>query len=135
MYRIGEGKKWLMMIVAVIIDVIEIFASATIVVAIISGVVQYALMWGMFAASGVKFFGTAKRMRRQVATGILESIPFVEMLPLYTWSVWKTIEESRREDEANREGVNNSGPNTIRTKNKALSSAPKTDNIIRPKRT
>lgn len=132
-YRIGEGKKWLMLIVALIIDVIEIFSSVTIVVALISGVIQYGIMWGMFATSNVKFFGGAKRIRRQITGGILESIPFVEMLPIYTWNVWTTIEESRKEDEAKNETKNNSNPNTIREKTGGVqnSNPPKPPNTIR----
>ncbi len=135
-YRIGEGKKWLMLIIAVIIDVIEVFTSATIVVAVISGVIQYGIMWGMFATSGVKFFGGAKRLRRQITGGILESIPGIEMLPIYTWNVWTTIEESRREDEAKYESEGNPNPNTIRTKTGDVQNPnlPKPPNTLREAR-
>lgn len=133
-YRISEGKKWLMLIIAITIDVIEVFLSWSIVTAIASGFIQYALMWGMFATSNVKFFGGAKRLRRQVVGGILESIPFIEMLPIYTWNVWKTIEESRREDEAEQEELNQNN-NIIRQRN-SLIKAQNTgsENIIRSKK-
>lgn len=133
-YRISEGKKWLMLIVAIIIDAIEVVASPTIVVAIFSGVIQYAIMWGMFATSGVKFFGGAKRIRRQVTSGILESIPGIEILPIYTWSVWKTIEESRREDEAAQEELNQNN-NIIRQRSSlAQNQNTKPENVIRSKK-
>lgn len=134
-YRIGEGKKWLMLIVAIIIDIIEIVASPTVVVAIFSGIFQYALMWGMFATSGVKFFGGAKRIRRQITSGVLESIPVVEMLPIYTWSVWKTIEESRQEDRENAaaDSTNTLNQNIIRQKNQ-ISDQSQNSNVIRQKK-
>ncbi len=133
-YRISEGKKWLMLIIAITVDVIEVFLSWSIVTAIASGFIQYAFMWGMFATSNVKFFGGAKRLRRQVVGGILESIPFIEMLPIYTWNVWKTIEESRREDEAEQEELNQNN-NIIRQRN-SLIKAQNTgsENIIRSKK-
>jgi len=135
-YRIGEGKKWLMLIIAVLIDIIEIFTTATIVVAVFSGIIQYGIMWGMFATSNVKFFGGAKRLRRQITGGILESIPVIEILPIYTWNVWTTIEESRREDEAKEETEGNYNPNTIREKTGSLknSNIPKPPNTLREAR-
>lgn len=133
-YRISEGKKWLMLIIAITVDVIEVFLSWSIVTAIASGFIQYAFMWGMFATSNVKFFGGAKRLRRQVVGGILESIPFIEMLPIYTWNVWKTIEESRREDEAEQEELNQN--NNIIRQRSSLIKAQNTgsENIIRSKK-
>jgi hypothetical protein len=134
-YRIGEGKKLGILILALIIDIIEIFASPTIIVAILSGFIQYGVMMIIFSFSGVKFLGSTKKLKRTGVSAVLESIPFIEMLPIYTWSVWKTIEESRREDEANEEDGGGSNPNIIKLKNQTAPSAPRAENITRSKRT
>jgi hypothetical protein len=134
-YRIGEGKKWFILIIAIIIDAIEIIVSPTIIVAIFSGILQYTFIWGMFAINGVKFFGTAKKIKRNVVSGVLESIPFIEMLPIFTWNVWKTIEDSREEDRLvfEQEGASQN-QNILRQKRQISEINNKNQNIIRVKK-
>lgn len=134
-YRIGEGKKMLILGVAGVVDLIEIvllFTGVGTAFEIISGILQYGVIWIMFATSGVVFFGTNKRIKRQISTGILESIPGIGVLPIFTWTVWKTIKESREEDEQS-EDSNNINPNILREK-RQVSNIQKSSNIIRPKK-
>jgi hypothetical protein len=101
-YRIDNTKEMFLLGFAIFVDILELFLSVFgvgIFFAIISGFIQYGIIAVFFAMSGVNFLGTRKRALRFLGMGFLESIPIVEILPWFTYSVWKTIKESREEDE------------------------------------
>ena len=132
-YRIGDGKKYFILGLVGIIDIVEFILTifqVEVALETVADIVEYGFLWGFFAASGVDYFAS-KRLNRQMWTGVIEAVPYLGgVLPLLTWTVWKTIQESREEDENMSGGQGNS--NIIRQKNSLPTN--KTGNVTRLKR-
>lgn len=133
-YRISDGKKYFILGLVGAIDAIEFILTilqVEIALETIANIVEYGFLWGFFKTNGVDYFAS-KRLGRQAWTGIVESVPYLGgVLPLLTWTVWKTIEESRREDEERSQNEEN--PNTIR-QTISVNRPEKTGNTIRFKK-
>jgi len=119
-YRISEGKKYFILGLVGAIDAVEFILTilqVEVALETIANIIEYGFLWGFFATSGVDYFAS-KRLGRQAWTGVVEAVPYLGgILPLLTWTVWKTIEESRREDEEREKNEENS--NVIRKMNLA----------------
>jgi len=81
-------------------------AAATIgsAFASIIGVISFLVFFLWFTFSGVTFFGSARAQKRytmRIMQTILDSLPFVSLLPWITIGVWVTCREARAEDREN----------------------------------
>lgn len=133
-YRIKDGTKWLMLLVASIIDAVEVilnifgisFGSAW-----FSGAIQYGIFWGWFKIYGVSFF--KKKVGGKIGAMVAESIPIIEALPIFTWSVWSAIKDSRTEDEQNQQQqINETVIRVAKNRQNQIASQNR-ENIIRAK--
>lgn len=108
-HRISVDQKYLILGFAILVDIIEIillFTAVGTIFEVLSGIIQYGIVWVLFAMNGVPFF-SSRRIKRQVFAGVLESVPAVGALPIFTWSVWKTIKEAEAEDEEQNQQADN----------------------------
>jgi len=150
-YRISDGSKYLILGIVGTIDAVEFVLTilqVDVAIETIANVVEYGFLLGFFAMHGINYFETKKSLKTKTSGGLVadyapsgliqkiliilaESTPYLGgLLPLLTYTVWKTIEDSRREDEARQN--KNGNKNVIRQK--VATNTRGEGNVIRQKR-
>lgn len=99
--RIGKITSFLMIFIAIILDIIEFILALFLVGAVVNRIMtilEYPGYWLWFKIKGVSFTKNRKIAGRMGSTFIAEIIPFIGALPMFTVGVWLTIKETIRED-------------------------------------
>lgn len=99
-YRIGKTKKFFMVSIAICFDILELILAVFLIGAVLNRFITLLeyflyLMWFMF--SKVQFT-KPKNLSRMGGTFLIEMIPVLGALPMFTVGVLMTINNSRRED-------------------------------------
>jgi hypothetical protein len=102
-YRIGFPTFFLMVFCALFFDlaqiVITILSLGTIgavISPVLSGI-AWILFYMWFKIKGVDIID-ARRWGKTVAKGFVELVPYLDLLPMWTITVFTTTQESRKED-------------------------------------
>ncbi|MEX0917394.1 MAG: hypothetical protein WDZ90_02645 [Candidatus Paceibacterota bacterium] len=114
-YRIGGARKTLMVSVAIFFDSVQLLTKAFHVIpgvgtfaAILIGWTMSILAWLTFflwfSLAGVKPFSGRKQIKKFIlnfGSGLIEAIPILNALPMWSVYVWWIIRISREEDKEN----------------------------------
>jgi len=100
-HRIPGTTAFLMLSVAVFIDIFQFFLDLTVFFALLAPVmagIGWFTLWFWFKLRGVTFSDNSQRMTVNFLMGVLELVPFVDALPGLTFGTWLTIRSVQAED-------------------------------------
>jgi hypothetical protein len=96
--RMPKGKATMMLTIAVIVDIFGAAMNLTLIGGSLTSIVGNFIFIIWYWSSGISIWKNPKTLRRAGIGAFFEFIPLVDILPMFTYFVWKTNKAVQLED-------------------------------------